>query len=870
MLSNTEEKGSPWAISAEDALRSLNTRTEGLSNEEAEERRRESGGNEIPKNGGTSALAIFSRQFSSPLIFILVAAAGIAGALREWIDVVVIVLAVFVNAGLGFYQEYRAERVLEKLSTYIREMTRVFRNGSEREVESAELVPGDIVHLTYGARVPADARIIRENGMSVDESILTGESLPVRKQTGALSEASALPDRTNMVFAGTLVIEGGGSAAVTATGVQTELGKIARLVSGQKREETPLQKSLAQFGWLIFTGISLLVAILFAIGISRGESPLEMLLIAAAVAVGAVPEALPIALTVILALGVERLAKKKGVMRSLSAAETLGSATVIMTDKTGTLTQADMTLAGIMLKAELAEGAGKAASGVLSAEKKELLENAAWATYSILENPDDAPATWRFIGRALEVNVAKAAHAAGIGMADIIAARGAPLLPFNSSRKFTVGARGDGERVVIGAPDILLASADLSKDEYRAILASVHALSEDGARLLGVARPKKAHSAGASPEDIGGLTFLGVLMFRDPVRPEAKEAMKRIEDLGARTVMVTGDLPGTARAVARELGWSIDAGGVLSGDEVRALSDDALSAALSHVRIFARVTPEDKMRIALLFQKQGEVVAMTGDGVNDAPSLKAVDIGVALGSGSDVAKGVADLVLLDDNFKTIVSAIEEGRRILGNIRKTFVYLVSTGLNEVFLIGGALLAGLPLPLTALQIIWVNIVTEGLPAVAYAFDEHIDDGKKAGRKHNGIFTGEVRWLTVGVGLLTSFLLFAVYWLMLNNGVTVEDARSVLFICFASFLLIAAFSLRSLRKPLFSYPTFSNRFLNISVLIGLAAVIASVTVPGLREIFDISVPPVSLLWIVAVWLVGNIAVLEGAKWFFRKRFA
>lgn len=859
----------PWALAATDVVRSLNSELRGLASDEAERRLKTFGLNTLAHKRRLNALHIFVRQFSSPLVFILLAAAGLTTILGEWLDTLVILLAIAVNVGLGFYQEFRAENALENLSTYIVERARVIRDKIEMEVESISLVPGDIVRLSYGSRVPADLRLLEANGLLIDESILTGESLPVAKQINPLSEATSLPERTNMAFAGTLAIEGSGLGVVSATDAHTEIGHIAELVETTEREATPLQRALANLAWFIFAAVGIIVTGIFFLGLSRGESLIDMLLLASAIGVGAIPEALPIALTVILAIGVERLAKKKGVMRSLAAAETLGSATLILTDKTGTLTEADLRLTAIHTREELAtKESAPETLGTLSEKERTILESALSGMAVTIENPEKPHHEWTFAGRPLEVGIVRAAKHHGIDVSHFLQPQPPPLLAFNSTNKFSIGRHHKEERfVVIGAPDVLLRRSVMSKDEFLQLETRVNDISAEGKRVLGIARmPLHAHhklAKGAAHEgDATELEFLGVLVFKDPIRKNVRHALEKIEKLGAEVVMVTGDLKGTALSIAREIGWNIDEGAVLTGDDLKRLSDEELLQHLNRIRIFARVTPEDKQRIARAYKKLGHVVAMTGDGVNDAPTLKAVDIGVALGSGSDVAKDVADLVLLDNNFETIVEAVEEGRRMLGNMRKTFAYLLSDGLSEVFLIGGALLAGLTLPLNPLQIIWVNLFTGSLPALSFAFDSHVDQGRAKG----GIFSREVKILTVGIGTLTSLLLFALYWGLHESGIPIEEARSILFLCFSSYVLVITYSFRSLRRPLLSYPVFSNTMLNGSVAIGMCLIVASVTVPVLRDLFEIAAPPLKLLWIPAAWLVLNVSIVEVAKWWFR----
>ncbi|MDP3646195.1 MAG: cation-transporting P-type ATPase [bacterium] len=865
---------SVWSLTSEETLSTLEAHEHGLAETEVKTRLQQYGPNTLPKSKRLDALAILWRQFASPLIFLLLFAAGLTLLLKEWVDTSVILLAVFLNAGLGFYQEYRAENTLEKLRTYIKERARVVRSGVEQEVDSEQLVPGDIIKLSYGSRVPADARVISENNLFIDESILTGESLPVQKSAGVVSEASAVSERTNMAFAGTLVVDGAGTAVVSATNGSTEFGRIAALVSSTGHEQTPLQKALWNIAWFIFLGISILVALMFFAGLSRGIPLLEMLLIASAVAVGAVPEALPIALTVILAIGVQRLAERKGIIRNLAAAETLGSATVIMTDKTGTLTQANMRLVGIETKDELLAGKAPHEESELPGDKRSILEA---AILGIDVTVDTAGTEPRFTGRSLDVTIAKAAHRHGIDVIEHMREKHPPLLAFNSTNKFSIVKNKHNEHYVIGAPDILLARAVLSKDEFLALEARVHTIASEGKRLLGIAKlhahsgqdttPDLSAVARAVAEDAQKLEFLGILIFRDPIRPEAKHALQRIAQLGARVVMVTGDLKGTAIAIAKELGWQVHEGHALSGEELRKLSDAELQNVLPNIKIFARVTPEDKLRIGQLLRARGDIVAMTGDGVNDAPVLKSADIGIALGSGTDVAKSVADVVLLDDNFKTIVAAIEEGRRILANTRKAFVYLMTSCFDEVVLIGGSILIGLPLPLTALQIIWVNFITGSLPALSFAFEHLYSEQPTNKRGAGAIFDTKVRVLTIGIGTITSILLFTLYAVLLRNDIPLAEARSILFLCFGSYVLAVAYCFRSLRRPLFTYPIFGNRALNWSVLFGAILLFATVYIPFLQKIFHIGVaPPLELLWIVAAWVFFNMTIVETTKWIFR----
>ncbi len=861
----------PWAESSEEIIKQLETSETGLTEKEAKIRLAKYGNNTFHSREKINIPALFLKQFLSPLIFLLIGAAILTSILNEWVETVVIALAVFLNVALGFYHEYHAENTLDKLTTYIKDRARVIRNGVEQEIDSLLLVPGDIIKLAYGARVPADARILTVNNLSVDEAILTGESLPVRKNEDTVALTALVAERKNIAHAGSLVVEGYATAIVYATGNETEIGKIASVVSKTSRAQTPLQKGVGHLAWFIFYLVCLIVIIIFILGILRGESFVPMLVLSAAVAIGAVPEALPIVLTVILAIGAERIASKKGIVRKLTAAETLGSTTLIMTDKTGTLTLADMQLVSVNEVSKiLGNHIHKEEVGEFTLEQKKLLELSLLNVDVSIENPEEEKDKWIFKGRPFEVNIVKACRVHDISLDTISASSNfisSIILPFNSTNKFSV-AEKDESYVIMGAPDILLARAKISKEEYFQIESWIDETSREGKRLIGIATVEKKHKKHFSLEDIQDINFLGMFAFYDPIRPLVPLAIKNIESHGVKMVLVTGDLVGTAVAVAKSLDWEVSEEEVLGGSEIQSLSDEQLLGIIPKIKIFARVTPEDKLRIGQLYQKLGEVVAMTGDGVNDAPSLKAMDIGIALGSGSDVAKSASDLVLLDDNFETISLAIDEGRRILANIRKAFTYLMSNSFDEVCVVGGSLIFMLPLPITALQIIWVNLFTGSLPALAFAFDEDFDKGKRKGLDANLIFTKNVRILIFGVGILSSLLLFILYYVLINTGLDLAVARSIFFVCFSSYILAIAFSFRSLHRPLFSYATFSNKKLNASIIIAVLILILTMTVPAIRNIFDLAPLPFVWLPFIAFWLIFNILLVEGAKYLVRNK--
>lgn len=868
---------SPWSDELSEVQTSLQTDfSTGLTESEAKQRLTKTGENIFESNLAKTSSEIFAGQFKSPLIIILCIAVVITASLGEWLDTSIIAFAVVVNAVLGFIQEYKAEKAITDLRSYITHRTRIIRDGREFEIDPRYLVPGDIIHITNGSRITADARIIKEINFTADESILTGESLPVEKDPGVLSETSTLPERVNMVFAGTLGINGSAYAVVTATGYSTEIGKLALLVDETVSEQTPLQKALTKLTWVIIVMTTIAVLVIFFVGIMQNQPLYEMLLISIAVLVGSVPEALPIGLTAILAIGVTRIAKKKGIMRSLTAAETLGSTTLIITDKTGTLTQANMTLIDIDTTAQLLAQDFTPSDHYdnFNLEQKEILTLARCAADVSIENPDDNFDSWVMSGSDLETNIVRASAKHNIVQSAEDRTGIQIRIPFSSKYKFSVVRipvtylpkhldQYDDPHVVLGAPDIILERSFMSPEEKTKLQESIAEHSRFGRRVLGVALlTPHTDPSSITTEHVSDVTFLGVLSFHDPIRPEVPDALKRINSYGTRVIMATGDLPGTAIAVAEELGWKVTEANVLTGQQLQQLTDEDLVDVLDKIHIFARVTPKDKLRITKLHQAQGEIVAMTGDGVNDAPSLKAANIGIAVGSGSDVAKSVADLILLDDNFKTIVSTIEEGKQILSNIKKMFVYLMSNSLDELFLIGGAIIAGVALPLTAVQIIWVNLFTGSLPAIAFAFDrQQMRETEKTSRQ---FFDPRVLFLTIFIGITVSVMLFALYLSLLNFGVEVELARSILFASFGSYTLFISFSFLDMSRPLYKYSLFKNRVLLAGVGVGTALLIATFTVPFLQSTFEVQ--PLSLAWMgfVCFWIVINVALVEASKWF------
>lgn len=862
-----------WSLPIKDVFSSLKTAQTGLTTSEAERRLKEYGPNVLERRKPATRLEIFARQLKSPLIFVLLIAGTVTLSLGDQTDAIFIFLAAFVNAFLGYYQEYKAQQALEHLKSYMTERVRVTRDGQEREIDTRDLVIGDIIHVATGDRIPADGRVIHQNDLQVDQSILTGESLPVEKTTQEAGEKAPVADQHSMIFSGTVVVQGFGQAVVTATDQKTQLGKIATLVALPQEDNTPLQKSLMKLTLKSTVFIFALAALMFFIAQGQGVPTLDAFLIAVAILVAAVPEGLPVVMTVILAVGVQRLAKKNGVVRKLAAAETLGSTSVILTDKTGTLTQAKMSLSRIRLFTDV--------------DAAFLVHVALLNIDVVVENPTEDSSQWRFIGKPLEIALAKAAAEHHIHFPSVKEGKEAlHILPFNSLNKFAASLykmpvswySGKFKKTepyilsIVGAPEILLKFSDISESDKANILAQIKTMADEGDRLVAVAVKEIDSIEDFNLKDhkhLKDLRFLGTISFRDPLRPGVAKAMEEVMGFGIRVIMVTGDHAGTARAIAREIGIEAEMSEIIDGTELDEMTEVELDRRIKTLKIVSRVSPDGKVKILKALQKTGEIVAMNGDGINDAPALNQADIGVAMGTGTDVSKDVSDLVLLDDNFETIVAAIKEGKKILDNIRKAIVYLGSTLFNEIFLIGGSLIMGLAVPINPLQILWVNFITDSFPGISLAFDERLDSlGNGAARiNKKGIFTNEMRFLLGVNGTVSSLLLFFMYGWLLKSGYDEALVRTFIFGAFSSYSLFLIFAIRSLKSSIFSFNPFSNKYLLWSVLVGFAMTLIGIYVPFFQKLFNtVSLPGD---WLIGIVLFGilNVVLIEMAKLLFQK---
>lgn len=737
----------PWHTLLEtDVARHLQTNlVTGLTESQARRRLDDYGPNLLPEPASPSAFALLLRQGNNLIVWVLIGAAVISGILHEWVDTAAILAIVVLHAVLGFIQEYRAERSLAALRKLSQAFARVLRDNTRREIPARDVVPGDLIVVESGDHIPADARLIYAANLRTQEAALTGESTPVEK-TDQLLPHPALPlaDQTNRLFLGTHIVSGKGRAVVVATGLQTELGHIATLLQRETVQETPLQQHLAHLGRMLLLLSLGIVMVVFLLGLLRGEPLVVMLLTAMSLAVAAIPEGLPAIVTMTLALGVTRMVKRHALIRYLPAVETLGATTVICTDKTGTLTKNEMTVSRLLVGDRIFSVTGEGYTPVgdirneahqeyLPPGVRELLTAAALCNDAALREERGA---WTILGDPTEGALLAAAAKAGLDKPTLLAAF--PLLgevPFDPERKrmttvhlTTIGAVAYSK----GAPDMLLKVCThtltcegqtilLTELVRQQILAGNDRFAGEALRVLGVAcrSLQQVPQAFLAHEIEQHLTFLGLVAMKDPLRPEAKTAARVCREAGIRTVMITGDHKTTAIAIARELGIANDETQALSGMELDGLSDEALANDVQHTAVYARVSAAHKLRIVKAWQAHGAIVAMTGDGVNDAPAVKAADIGVAMGrAGTDVTKEAAAMVVTDDNFASIAAAVEEGRGIYDNIQKAVSYLLSCNLSEMLLMLFATVSFLPLPLLPTQILWINLVTDGLPALALA--------------------------------------------------------------------------------------------------------------------------------------------------------
>lgn len=860
----------PHSETKTEVLNKLSTNSEtGLNIEEIQARKSKYGPNKLREKKKNTTIQRFFDQFKDAMILILIAAAVISFAVvcaeQNWgelFEPLLIVVIVILNAVMGVYQEGKAEKALESLKNMSAPHARVIRNGKEEIIDAADLVPGDIIKLEAGDFVPADARLLHSVSLKSEESALTGESVPSEKDAEAkVNEKAPIGDRSNMVFSGCSITYGTALAVVTATGMNTEMGKIANLLDNEESTQTPLQQKLAQLGK--YLGIMALVAcaIIFIVGLVNGIPVLEIFMTAVSLAVSAIPEGLPAIVTIVLSIGVQRMVKKNALIRKLPAVETLGGASVICSDKTGTLTKNRMTLTKAY-----AEGYS-APENISNSNTENIKQLLMYGTLcsdgSVIFNESEE----QHIGDPTETAIVLAAHKNGMSKDDLN--KKYPRLaeiPFDSDRKLmTTINRIDGKNIVIvkGAFDIM-ASRCITGDLENARKIT-DAMSEDALRVLAIAY-KEIDTVPAEPtsqELENGLTFMGLVGMIDPPRPEAKDAVAVCRCAGIKPVMITGDHVVTASAIARELGILENGDRAITGAELDAMTDDEFDSVIENISVYARVSPENKIRIVKAWQRKGQVVSMTGDGVNDAPALKAADIGCAMGiTGTDVAKGAADMTLTDDNFATIVDAVKEGRGIYANIKKVVGFLLGTNIGEVFTVFASMLLWHKTPLLSMQLLWINLVTDSLPAIALGMEAVEKDvmDRKPKPKDEGIFAHGLGIRVVLQGIMFAILTLIGFKLGENVTGTLAGGQTMAFIILALSQVVQAFNMRS-EHSLFKIGVFSNHKLNWAALIS-ASLVALVIFTPLRVAFGLVVLPAKLYWIALGLIFVPTIIMELSK--------
>lgn len=862
----------------------------GLNEEEAKKRLKQAGPNQLAEGKRASLIALFVDQFKDFMVLVLLAATLISGLLGEYTDAIAIIAIVMLNAILGFVQEVRAEKSLAALKKLSAPTARVLRNGTWVRIEAARLVPGDIIHVESGDRIPADLRFLQTESLYVEESALTGESVPVDKTSIRLSRSDvSLGDRKNMGYMGTMVVRGSGVGVVVHTGMDTEMGRIAHLIESTETMETPLQRRLEQLGKVLIVVALFLTAVVVVTGILHGHDVYKMFLAGVSLAVAAIPEGLPAIVTIALALGVQRMIKQKAIVRKLPSVETLGCATVICSDKTGTLTQNKMTVTRIWTDGKLVHvsGSGYAPEGSFTHQGREinpsdhqplrrLLEISVLCNNAILIREQEKgkfltkkETGWKMDGDPTEGALLVAAAKAGFHAESLTGEwKRVREYPFDAERKMmsVLVERRDGKQMLYtkGAPDHLLAKCThivykgktipLTDAIRREVLKMNEKLAGMALRNLAFAYRELNGPSADVHKDLSverQLTFVGLAGMIDPPREEVKEAIQTCQRAGIKTVMITGDHQATAEAIAKELGIKRPGGLTVSGKELYKMSDEEFQQKVNEIDVYARVSPEHKLRIVKALQKKGHVVAMTGDGVNDAPAIKAADIGIAMGiAGTDVSKEASSLVLQDDNFATIVSAIEEGRSIYDNIRKFISYLLASNVGEILVMFLAMLAGFPLPLVPIQILWVNLVTDGLPAMALGVDpaEENTMNRPPRNSRESIFARGVGWKIITRGLLIGLCSLTAFWVTYSEFPDdLVKAQTVAFATLVFAQLIYVFDCRS-TGTIFQRTPLDNIPLVLAVISSALLLLVVIYYPPLQPVFR-TVPLGLREWILVI---------------------
>jgi Ca2+-transporting ATPase len=877
------------SLSIAHSLDILKSSKKGIADDEARRRLQAYGKNEIPSGDHiVTGWKIFGEQFASPLIIILIVATIISFLLGEWVDVIVIAITVGINVLVGFIQEYQANAALKKLKNMVTYNATVIRNGETVRVSSREVVVGDIMVILAGDKIQADGRVIEVSDCEVNEAVLTGEVEPQKKTSNAVVKKQIpIADRMNMVYRGTVVTRGRAQVVVTAIGGDTEIGKIAEMVGGMNEESTPLQKQISKLGKTLGVAVVVMCVGILLLGLfsssEHAEKGIELFKTAVAVAVAAIPEGLAISMTIILAIGMKNILKRNALVRKLLAAETLGSVSVICTDKTGTLTEGNMSVVKVVTSRSVfgaSDFMGKEIDDdSLEHDARYALKLGILCNDGMIENFTKPESEWVVSGNLTDSALIR--YGAKIGLIktelDHVYERLSDI-PFDSKKKYMgVLVTDNTSRLVImkGAPEKLYSRVHSYQvegkihtwnkkiEEY--IKGKERTLTREGLRVIGVAY-KETHVGKKvlSEQDFSDLVFVGLIAFADPLRADVPRTVRAAEKAGIRVIMMTGDHALTAHTIAQSAGIGARAERVCEGVELDLLSDRELEEKIKTTSVFARVEPKHKMRVIKALQSKGHVVAMTGDGVNDAPALKAADIGVAVGSGTDVAKEIADLILLDNSFTTIVSSVEEGRGIYQNIKKVVLYLLSSSFSEVLLIASTIVAGMPLPVLPVQILWVNLIQDVFPVIALAFDRGSKQVmEERPRKRNApIIDPEIKMIIITKTIFANILLFGMFFYFNSTSDDIARTRTIMFLAFAVNSLFYIYAIRDLRKPMIRMRWFDNHYLTLAVIFGWTMLLLATYASPFQKILH-TVPLGMSEWSVLLGFgVANLLFVEILK--------
>ncbi|MCM3569122.1 calcium-translocating P-type ATPase, SERCA-type [Neobacillus mesonae] len=869
----------------------------GLTQDKVKERTKQHGFNELEEGEKQSALLLFFSQFKDFMVLVLLAATLISGLLGEYIDAIAIIAIVILNGILGFYQERRAEKSLQALKELSAPQVSVLRDGHWIKVPSKEVVIGDILKFSSGDRIGADVRIIESNSLEIEESALTGESVPVAKHSDCLTTPNpGIGDMENTAFMGTMVTRGSGVGVVMATGMKTAMGQIAGLLQGAESQETPLQRRLEQLGKILITVALFLTVLVVAIGVLRGHEIYTMFLAGVSLAVAAIPEGLPAIVTVALSLGVQKMIRQKAIVRKLPAVETLGCASVICSDKTGTMTQNKMTVTHLWSGEQTwtVDGIGYQPEGVFYRNKQKVNPKEEKALqqmliFGMLCNHSDVyqeEEDYILDGDPTEGALLVSAMKAGFHRAKLL--EDFTIIkefPFDSARKMmsihVKDKQGRHFIVTKGAPDVILGNCEsilwdgrsqiLNKEKQTKVQNAINNLASNALRTIAIAFKPISHNTIilSEKEAETKLTLIGIQGMIDPPRPEVKDAVKECRAAGIKTVMITGDHVITAKAIASELGILTKNSKVVEGKELANMPVEELEAVVNDVAVFARVSPEHKLKIVKALQNRGHIVAMTGDGVNDAPAIKAADIGVAMGiTGTDVAKEASSLVLLDDNFATIKGAIKEGRNIYENIRKFVRYLLASNVGEILVMLFAMILALPLPLIPIQILWVNLVTDGLPAMALGLDKPEENVMKRGPRspNEGVFSRGLGWKVISRGFLIGLVTLIAFMVVYHDDPDqLQYAQTVAFATLVMAQLIHVFDCRS-EISILSRNPFGNQYLVWAVISSLVLMLVVIYYPPLQPVFH-TLPIEAEDWLLIIGLSSIPTFLLAGSFLLRK---